>query len=139
MVTRRRRVAGWPRREWSPDWHWSRQPCAPRRPGPRSPRERAGTLDAELVEGLYAAGTETALDLLREVDDAITSVLVVGHNPTMASLAAVLDDGEGDEQAGNELALGYPTAAVTVFSYDGAWTDLDEASASVVAYHVGRA
>ena len=96
-------------------------------------------LDAELVEGLYTAGTQTALDLLREVDDGITSVIIVGHNPTMASLAAVLDDGDGDEEAGNELALGYPTSAVTVFEYDGKWSELDEASASVVAFHVGRA
>lgn len=96
-------------------------------------------LDAELVEGLYSAGTQTALDLLRQVDDGIISVLVVGHNPTMASLAAILDDGDGDEEAGNELALGYPTSAVTVFEYDGRWSELDEASASVVAFHVGRA
>ncbi len=65
-------------------------------------------------------------------------MIVVGHNPTMASLAAVLDDGEGDEEAGNELAMGYPTRALTVFTYDGKWADLDEASASVVAFHVGR-
>lgn len=95
-------------------------------------------LHPELVEGLYSAGTQTALDLLREVDDAIASVIVVGHNPTMASLAAILDDGEGDEEAGNELALGFPTSAVTVFEYDGWWADLDEASASVVGFHVGR-
>ena len=95
-------------------------------------------LDPELDEGLYAAGTQAALDLLRDVDDGITSVIMVGHNPTMASLAAVLDDGEGDEEAGNELAMGYPTSAVTVFEYDGRWSDLDEASASVVAFHVGR-
>ena len=96
-------------------------------------------LPPELLEGLYSAGTQTALDLLREVDDGITSVMVVGHNPTMASLAAILDDGSGDEEAGNELALGFPTSAVTVFEYDGKWSELDEASASVVAFHVGRA
>lgn len=96
-------------------------------------------LDPELDEGLYSAGTQTALDLIREVDEGITSVVVVGHNPTMASLAAILDDGEGDDEAGNELAMGYPTSAVTVFSYDGKWSELDEASASVVAFHVGRA
>jgi len=95
-------------------------------------------LDPELDEGLYSAGTQAALDLLRDVDDGITSVIMVGHNPTMASLAAVLDDGEGDEEAGNELAMGYPTSALTVFEYDGRWSDLDEASASVVAFHVGR-
>ena len=55
---------------------------------------------------------------------------MVGHNPTMASLAALLDDGDGDEEAGNEMALGFPTSAVAVFAYDGDWADLDEASAS---------
>jgi phosphohistidine phosphatase len=34
--------------------------------------------------------------------------------------------------------MDYPTSAVTVFSYDGDWEDLDEASASVVAFHAGR-
>ena len=101
--------------------------------------EAAGwDLEADLDRSLYAAGTEAALDLIREVDPGITKVLVVGHNPTVASLAAVLDDGEGDEDAGNELALGFPTSAVAVFSYDGTWADLDEASASLVAFHVGR-
>ena len=57
---------------------------------------------------------------------------MVGHNPTMASLAALLDDGQGDEEAGNEMALGFPTSALAVFSFDGDWSDLDEASASVV-------
>ena len=31
-------------------------------------------------------------------------VIVVGHNPTMASLAQILDDGDGDAEAGNEMA-----------------------------------
>ena len=95
-------------------------------------------LEPDLERSLYSAGTEAVLDLLREVDPGVTSVLVVGHNPTMASLAAVLDDGEGDEEAGNELAMDYPTSALTVFTYDGEWPALEEASASVVAFHVGR-
>ena len=95
-------------------------------------------LEADVDSSLYSAGTEAVLDLLREVDPGVTSVIVVGHNPTMASLAAVLDDGEGDEEAGNQIAMDYPTSAVTVFAYDGKWDELDEASASVVAFHVGR-
>ena len=87
---------------------------------------------------LYEAGTESALDVLRETDEHVRTLVVVGHNPTMASLATLLDDGEGDEEAGNELALGFPTSALVVFGYDGDWADLDEASATVVAYHVGR-
>ena len=95
-------------------------------------------LEATLDEALYEAGTASALDLVRETDDHVRTLVVVGHNPTMASLAALLDDGAGDDEAGNEMALGFPTSALVVFSYDGDWSDLDEASASVVAFHVGR-
>jgi phosphohistidine phosphatase len=95
-------------------------------------------LEGNFEEALYEAGTESALDLLRATDDHVGTLVVVGHNPTIASLAALLDDAEGDEEAGNEMALGFPTSALAVFSYDGDWADLDEASARVVAFHVGR-
>ena len=36
------------------------------------------------------------------------------------------------------MAGGFPTSAVAVFSYDGAWADLDEGSARLEAFHVGR-
>ena len=93
---------------------------------------------AEYDEGLYSASTDVALDLVRATDDGIETLVVIGHNPTVAYLVSLLDDGSGDEEAGNALALGYPTAAVTVLSYDGDWADLDEAEASVAAFHVGR-
>ena len=95
-------------------------------------------LEGTLDDALYEAGTESALDLIRATDPGIRTLVVVGHNPTMASLATLLDDGEGDDEAGNEVATGFPTSAMAVLSYDGDWADLDEASASVVAYHVGR-
>jgi phosphohistidine phosphatase len=95
-------------------------------------------LEATADDALYEAGTESALDVIRETEDVIRTLVVVGHNPTMASLATLLDDGEGDADAGNEVAVGFPTSALAVFQYDGDWADLDEASASVVAYHVGR-
>jgi phosphohistidine phosphatase len=95
-------------------------------------------LEGTLDDALYEAGTASALDLIRETDPGIRTLVVVGHNPTMASLATLLDDGEGDDEAGNEVAVGFPSSAMAVLSYDGDWADLDEASASVVAYHVGR-
>jgi phosphohistidine phosphatase len=95
-------------------------------------------LEATDEEALYEAGPEAALDLIRSVDEGIQTLVVVGHNPTMASLAALLDDGEGDEEAGVEITLGFPTSAMAVFTFDGKWEELDEASASLVAYHVGR-
>ena len=95
-------------------------------------------LEGTLEESLYEAGPESALDLVRLTEDHVTTLIVVGHNPTMGSLAALLDDGEGDDDAGTEMATGFPTSALAVFSYDGDWKDLDEASATLVAFHVGR-
>lgn len=95
--------------------------------------------DATYDEGLYDAGTATALDLLRATDDDATTLLVIGHNPTMASLAQLLDDGEGDDAAGNDLATGFPTSAMAVLAVDGGWSDVDEQSARLVAFHVARA
>lgn len=98
--------------------------------------------DADLAsydEALYAAGPETALDVVRGVDDAVRTLVLVGHNPTVAYVAQLLDDGDGDEEASAEMTLGYPTAAMTVFDVDGDWSELDEAGARVRAFHVARA
>lgn len=94
--------------------------------------------DPDIDDGLYDAGPESVLDLIRAVPDHVETLMVLGHNPTIGSLAQLLDDGEGDEDAGNEMATGFPTSAVAVFSFDGDWRELAEASASVVAFHVGR-
>jgi phosphohistidine phosphatase len=94
--------------------------------------------DATIDRGLYAAGPETALDLMRSSPDDATTLVVIGHNPTVAHLAQLLDDGEGDDDAGREMAMGFPTSAVAVLDFEGDWGDLDEASARLVAFHVGR-
>lgn len=99
-----------------------------------------GSFDCESTpsDNLYSAGPETALDLVRETDDEIGFLLVVGHNPTIAYLAQLLDDGTGDEDAGREMAIGFPAGALAVFEVTGSWDDLDLASARLVAFHVGR-
>ena len=87
---------------------------------------------------LYLCSAQSMIATVADLAGDARRVLVVGHNPTMASLATLLDDGEGDDEASNEITIGYPTSAMAVFTFDGDWSDLDEASATVVAYHVGR-
>jgi phosphohistidine phosphatase len=93
---------------------------------------------ARFDDGLYEAGPETALDLIRETPSAAATLVVIGHNPTMGHLAQMLDDGSGDADAGAEMATGFPTSAVAVFEYDGEWRDLDITGARLVGFHVGR-
>jgi len=92
-------------------------------------------VEADLSHGLYAAEPESALDLVREAGDAAVLALV-GHNPTVGTMAQLLDDGEGDDDAGTALASsGFPAGAVAVFGHDGDWGDLAWGSARLVAFH----
>ena len=97
------------------------------------------SLDPDAGAALYAAGPESALDLIRAVPDEVRTLVVVGHNPTVAYLAELLDDGAGDDAAITQLVgAGYPPCALTVLSVSARWADLAESSATVVAFHVGQ-
>lgn len=101
--------------------------------------EGAGWELAPVIEDvLFSASPETALDLLRESPAEAFSVIAVGHNPTIAYLAQLLDDGSGDEAASAAMVGGYPACAMTVFDFSGDWADLDLASACLRAFHAGR-
>lgn len=101
--------------------------------------EAAGWELAPVIEpALFAASPDTALDLLRESPVDALAVMVVGHNPTIAYLAQLLDDGSGDEAAGAAMVGGYPPCAMTVFDVADDWADLEIASASLRAFHSGR-
>jgi phosphohistidine phosphatase len=97
--------------------------------------EAAGwSVEPDLSEPLYGAGPESALDLIRETPDEVRALLVIGHNPTMAYLASILDDGEGE--GSTDMAVGFPTCAVAVFEIDGDWAALDEGECRLVGFHV---
>ena len=94
-------------------------------------------VEAELDGGLYAAGPDSAMEVLRSAPADATTVMVVGHNPTMAHLVHLLDDGSADPTAFAALSAGFPTAAVAVLEISGRWSQLDVAAARITAFHVG--
>jgi phosphohistidine phosphatase len=97
------------------------------------------TLAADVDRGLYDAGPEAAFDIIRLVPDDASSLIVIGHNPTVSYLAQLLDDGTGSAAAGAEMAGGFPTCALAVYSYEGSWSSIGEGIARLDAFHVGRA
>jgi phosphohistidine phosphatase len=95
---------------------------------------------AEFSEALYAAGSDSAFDLLRETAAHVSTLVVVGHNPTMASVAELVDDGEGDDDAITGMVTrGFPTAALAVFVVEGPWSDLGPGTGTLAAFHAGGA
>lgn len=84
-------------------------------------------------QALYTAGPETALDLIRETPEQTQALWVIGHNPTMSFLAAILDDGSQDTP--KQLTTGFPTCAVALFAFAGSWADLAQGSCRLVGFH----
>jgi phosphohistidine phosphatase len=88
--------------------------------------------------GLYAAGADSAFDLIRDTDDAVGCLVVIGHNPTMAYLAELIDDGEGDPDATTGLVTrGFPTSALALFTVAVPWSELGSGTGRLEAFHVG--
>ena len=58
------------------------------------------------------------------------TILVVGHNPTMESLAQLLDDGEGASDVSLAMAMGFSTSAAAVLAPEGEWSEVAEGSAN---------
>ncbi|SDS85782.1 SixA phosphatase family protein [Actinopolymorpha singaporensis] len=77
-------------------------------------------VEVDVDRRVYDNTVDDLLDVLTEAPDEVRTLLVVGHNPSIASLAAVLDDGSpGADRHG--LADGYPTGTLTVFDVAGSW------------------
>lgn len=93
-----------------------------------------GQVPLDAYRSLYEAGTPTVLQYLREVDEAVEGVLLVGHNPTMYQLVwELLADHDDDDRPGPDrdaLELhGFPTCALAVvtLAVDG-WEDVTHGS-----------
>jgi phosphohistidine phosphatase len=71
------------------------------------------------------------LDLVAATGPEVTTLLVVGHNPTLSTLSALLDRTAADE--------GLRTCGIAVHRVAGAWSDLTTDGAPITATHTARA
>lgn len=95
------------------------------------------TLQPEYDAQLYGTDEDGVLDLLRTAPEDARTVVVVGHNPTMAVLVQLLDDGEGAASGAVDLGS-FPTSTAAVFEVDGSWADLAPMGGRLRAFHVAR-
>ncbi len=85
--------------------------------------------------GLYLAGYERFLDLMRRVDDENTpSLMMIGHNPETEQVAIDLA-GDGDPELLAQMATKYPTGALAVLEAPvERWRDFAPGSARLTAF-----
>jgi phosphohistidine phosphatase len=92
----------------------------------------------EYVRALYMATPRDMLNEVAKVPATAQTVMLVGHNPGMGSLAALLA-GRGDEKALADLHAKFPTAAVAVIGFAvKQWNEAAIGAGTLIAFQRPR-
>ena len=97
----------------------------------------------QFVDRLYGAmpgGVIGEINSVAEVFDFdVRTLLVIGHEPAMSSVALALAGVPGtNETAAGRISTKYPTSALAVLKVDGPWQDLEVGGAALETFYVPR-
>ena len=98
-------------------------------------RRACGASTVMLEEELYAASCDELLVRIRLVPDAVTSVMLIGHNPSLQQLALALASA-GDEL--ERLEAKFPTGALATLALAKTWSRLAPGDAVLADYVVPK-
>jgi phosphohistidine phosphatase len=90
--------------------------------------ELDGPPDPTFDDRVYAAPVETLLAVVGDIPEDVGTALLVGHNPGVAGLVAVL--------TGEEVEM--KTSAIAVLGLTGSWVDAEPGRASLVDHVTPR-
>ncbi|GAA1923358.1 histidine phosphatase family protein [Nocardioides marmoribigeumensis] len=88
---------------------------------------------------IYAASADSVLEVLRSVPETAHTVLLIGHNPSVAYVASVLADADGPMEVLQQLLNGMLPGALAVYETSAAWAGLDMLGAKPTHFHDGSA
>jgi len=94
--------------------------------------------DVRYEDSLYDSRPGIVVDLVNGVDEDVTTLLVIGHEPTTSSLAFALAGPDSDADALERMTQKYPTSAIAVLTTDRPWRHLGPGDATLVDFHVPR-
>lgn len=105
----------------------------------RQTLERTGIdAPASFLDELYDAYPGAVIEQINKVGDDVTTLLVVGHEPTTSHVALGLAGPGSDRDAAEQISCKYPTSAIAVLTVPGSWADLVLEGASLTTFHVPR-
>lgn len=88
---------------------------------------------------LYGSSPGTLIDEINTVDDAVSTLLVIGHEPTMSALALGLSGaGDTNSSAAERISVKFPTSAIAVLTVPCAWKQLELGVATLIGFEVPR-
>jgi phosphohistidine phosphatase len=100
------------------------QPGAPQ---PVAPQEVPVRYD----EAIYLASPRDLMDVVRAAPPDVATALLIGHNPGVTMLSAMLDP-DGD------IGDGLATSGIAVHTWDGEWVDCGPGIARLAKTHTAR-
>ena len=100
----------------------------------------AASLGVDLLptadERIFDNTVDSVLSAITETSEDVSTLVVVGHNPSVGKLAFALDDGEGDPSARDDLHAGFPTGAVALFELGSSFAELAPGKATLTGFEV---
>jgi phosphohistidine phosphatase len=94
---------------------------------------------ARFSDEIYEATPGIVIDEINGIGDDVSTLLVVGHEPVMSSLALGLaDDASGNSAVADRVSARYPTSAIAVLRVRGPWRELAMGAAELVDFHIPR-
>jgi phosphohistidine phosphatase len=93
-----------------------------------------GSPEVHYEQKLYDGGRSELVDLVRAVSDDLTTVLVVGHNPTVSEVSLLLRP----EYRGRPTG-GLRTAGLAVHGIAGSWSACEPGASPLLREHTARA
>lgn len=89
-------------------------------------------LPTELHKSLYLASATDMLALLAKADDAVRHIMIIGHNPGMHALAALLAGQFVREADADAMVYRFPTCGLVSMTVEAPhWVDVEPQSATL--------
>ncbi|MDH4353087.1 MAG: histidine phosphatase family protein [Actinomycetota bacterium] len=98
---------------------------------PHPPHHRAEHL-------IYDASVDDLLLLIRSLDEAVGTAVLVGHNPGLEEAAFALSGDRSDPDAVRAMSQKFPTSALAVLSVELPWAHVVPGSARLESFEVAR-
>jgi phosphohistidine phosphatase len=88
---------------------------------------------------IYGADTDDLLGLLRDVPEAVRTLLLVGHNPGVQELSLALAlAGAPEPPSPADMRKKFPTSGIAVLRLPGRWADTQPGAGRLTAFVVPR-
>ncbi len=90
--------------------------------------------EADFTEALYEATAGTILAQIRGVEEAVETLMVLGHNPGLEDLARQLCNKKSADKPSKAMHRKFPTGALARFECQGGWADLSYGQATLTHF-----